>query len=377
MADVDSLTATMIDGCERQIIDADVRAAFRAVARNQFAPEQFRAGESFGDFYDRTKDPESWHKATYSDMPLVTQFDDGSNSGAMQPSSSLSAPSIVFRMLYDAAINAGDKVFEAGTGSGWTAALMSHWVGAENITTMEFDPTVAATAVENLAKAGYEPVVIVGDATKGYPDHAPYDRMIWTCALKRIPFAMVEQTRVGGLIVVPWQSPSGPQSIARLRVIEQGVAMGHFTSRCSFMLNRVQRENELEADLYIPDDPKVEGRVGVSHISCAGLMDYADKWMVSFHVGNISYKNVKPSAGGDGLWLLCGESWSYTYTPEGATEGETWQGGPRDLWTELEAAYAWDESFGRPGISRFGMTVTKDTETVWLDHPGNVLLTQT
>ena len=44
------------------------------------------------------------------------------------------------------------------------------------------------------------------------------------------------------------------------------------------------------------------------------------------------------------------------------------------MWTELEEAVAWYKTSGEPGVSRFGMTVTKDREAVWLDHSGNVLL---
>ncbi|QKW50149.1 hypothetical protein [Streptomyces buecherae] len=47
------------------------------------------------------------------------------------------------------------------------------------------------------------------------------------------------------------------------------------------------------------------------------------------------------------------------------------QSGPRKLWSEVEEAYRWWEAAGRPGFQRFGLTVSTDSETVWIDDPGN------
>ena len=194
MVDTKELAAALVAACEeRQIIDVDVREAMLTVPRAQFAPDQIWVGDQLDQLIDKSRDLDAWHTAVYSNEPLVTQHDDGTGTGTMVPSSSLSAPSIVYRMLYDAAINDTDKVFEAGTGSGWTSALMASWVEARNITTMEYDPAVAAIAQKNLTNAGYSYDVIVGDASFGCAERAPYDRFIWTCAVNRLPFPSVEQ----------------------------------------------------------------------------------------------------------------------------------------------------------------------------------------
>jgi protein-L-isoaspartate(D-aspartate) O-methyltransferase len=177
---------------------------------------------------------------------------------------------------------------------------------------------------------------------------------------------------VGGLIVVPWQSPFGRQAVARLRVVEPGVAMGNFTSLCGFMLNRAQEVQPSNTEVFTPRD-HTDGRSGRTQLDGSKLFTYSQRaWALSYRIGDPGVYRV-PEGSGSGLWLHDGQTDSWSFTD---AQGNVWQGGPRSIWTELEEAVAWYETSGEPGVTRFGMTVTKDREAVWLDHSGNVLLAQ-
>lgn len=65
--------------------------------------------------------------------------------------------------------------------------------------------------------------------------------------------------------------------------------------------------------------------------------------------------------------------WAVVVFRDDRKEATVHQCGPRRLWDEAEAAYRWWAGNGRPGVERFGLTVTADGHTTWLDDPGNVV----
>lgn len=103
---------------------------------------------------DREARPEEWRAAVDSNTAIITQFDDGAEGGAGLFSSSCSAPATVRDFLSALDLRDRDRVLEIGTGTGWTAALISHRVGSENVTSIEIDPEVLAQAEKNLKQAG-------------------------------------------------------------------------------------------------------------------------------------------------------------------------------------------------------------------------------
>lgn len=133
-------------------------------------------------------------------------------------------------------------MLEIGTGTGWDAALLAHRLGAEQITTIEIDPDVAAHARKALSDAGYGGVTtVVGDGALGYPPDAPYDRLTATVACTQLPYAWVAQTRPGGRIVAPSWALDYYGMLLALTVAEDGTAAGHFVDDVSFMVLRDQR----------------------------------------------------------------------------------------------------------------------------------------
>ena len=78
---------------------------------------------------------------------------------------------------------------------------MCHRLGEDNVTTVEVDPQVAARADAALETAGYSTWTVTGDGHLGHPRRAPYDRGIGTCAVRRIPYTWIRQTKPGGIIL--------------------------------------------------------------------------------------------------------------------------------------------------------------------------------
>ncbi|XVQ11847.1 hypothetical protein ACQP1W_04475 [Spirillospora sp. CA-255316] len=170
-----------------------------SVPRRSFTPEVVWADLGPGPWarIDRTTDPDKWEQAVALDQPLVTQFEDGAAEGEGLATSSLSMPTMVVRFLEQ--LNPFDhhRVLEIGTGAGWTAALLSAQVGADNVTTVEVDPVLGLLAAGRLKAAGYGPRVVIGDGADGWPAGAPYDRVHATCAVSRVPYAWIGSSRLG------------------------------------------------------------------------------------------------------------------------------------------------------------------------------------
>jgi protein-L-isoaspartate(D-aspartate) O-methyltransferase len=96
----------------------------------------------------------------------------------------------------------GDRVLEIGTGSGYQAAVLAGIV--KHVYTIEIVPELAKLARERLAAMRYRNVTVRGgDGYKGWPDEAPFDRIILTAAPPEIPQVLVDQLRRGGRMVAP------------------------------------------------------------------------------------------------------------------------------------------------------------------------------
>jgi protein-L-isoaspartate(D-aspartate) O-methyltransferase len=99
-------------------------------------------------------------------------------------------------------IRAGEKVLEIGTGSGYQAAILAE-LGAD-VCSIEIVPELAAHARKALDAQGYSKVkTLAGDGYKGWPEHAPFDVVIVTCAPESVPRALAEQLKEGGRMIVP------------------------------------------------------------------------------------------------------------------------------------------------------------------------------
>ncbi len=114
----------------------------------------------------------------------------------------ISSPFIVAYMTQTLDPQPTDKVLEIGTGSGFQAAVLSPLV--KEVYSIEIVESLGKKAAATLARQGYKNVhTKVGDGYLGWPEHAPFDKIIVTCSPEKVPQPLVEQLAEGGLMVVP------------------------------------------------------------------------------------------------------------------------------------------------------------------------------
>jgi protein-L-isoaspartate(D-aspartate) O-methyltransferase len=128
----------------------------------------------------------------------------------------ISQPTIVGMMTQALELTGGESVLEIGTGSGYQAAVLSRL--ARKVYSIELLEPLGVMARGRLARLGYDNVEVrVGDGYQGWPEHAPFDRIVVTAAPPEMPPALIAQLREGGVLVAPVGEDGGPQRLLRLR----------------------------------------------------------------------------------------------------------------------------------------------------------------
>lgn len=188
---------------EEQLRGRDIRSlrvldAMRRVPRHLFVPEPRRI-------------------EAYDDSPVPIGY-----------GQTISQPYIVAFMTQALDVDPHHHVLEVGTGSGYQAAVLS--LLAQDVYTIEIVAPLAERALNTLKRLGYQNVhVRTGNGYLGWPEHAPYDRIIVTAAPDDVPPALVEQLKVGGLMAIPVgrlfqelrilrRTPTGLETLATLPV---------------------------------------------------------------------------------------------------------------------------------------------------------------
>jgi protein-L-isoaspartate(D-aspartate) O-methyltransferase len=117
-------------------------------------------------------------------------------------------------------LTTGNKVLEVGAGSGYHAATVAEQIGPQGrVYTIELVPELIMVARSNLERAGYSDRVtlVQGDGSLGYPDRAPYDRILVTAAAPKVPQTLLAQLRLGGIMIIPVGGRLFPQELLRVR----------------------------------------------------------------------------------------------------------------------------------------------------------------
>src|SRR5918992_1115611 len=141
-----------------EVLDEDVLDLLYVVPREQFVPEQHRA-------------------LAFSDLEIPI----GEGERMWQPK-------LEARVLQDIALKKSDRVLEVGTGSGYLTALMAQ--RAAQVISVEFRPALAAFGRRNLERQGVDNVILeIGDASRGWPQHSPYDAIVLTGSSPVLPSA--------------------------------------------------------------------------------------------------------------------------------------------------------------------------------------------
>ena len=157
---------------KRGITDQTILDAMKKVNRHEYVQENFE-------------------RLAYSDRPVPIGF-----------GQTISQPYIVAFMSHKLNVASHHKVLEIGTGSGYQAAILAEL--SDHVYTIEIIPELAKRAEKVLKKNDYDNITIrIGDGYKGWPEHAPFDRIMVTAAPKEIPEKLVEQLAPGGIMVLP------------------------------------------------------------------------------------------------------------------------------------------------------------------------------
>ncbi|RYY36600.1 MAG: protein-L-isoaspartate(D-aspartate) O-methyltransferase [Sphingobacteriaceae bacterium] len=115
-------------------------------------------------------------------------------------------------------INKGDKVLEIGTGSGYQTCILME-LGAK-VFTIERQEKLYERTIQVLPYMGYKPNFFLGDGSKGIPEHAPYSKILVTAGAPFVPEVLLQQLKVGGLLVIPVGDEKEQQMVTILKVGE-------------------------------------------------------------------------------------------------------------------------------------------------------------
>ena len=156
----------------RGIKDKRVLDAMEKVPRHEFVPDDLK-------------------DQAYEDCPLPIGY-----------GQTISQPYIVAFMTEQLNPKPDDRVLEIGTGSGYQAAVLSLLV--KEVYSIEIIEPLAKRAEETCKRLGYTNVFIkAGDGYRGWPEKAPFDSIIVTCAPEKIPEPLIEQLKEGGRMIIP------------------------------------------------------------------------------------------------------------------------------------------------------------------------------
>ena len=134
----------------------------------------------------------------------------------------ISQPYIVAFMTEALRLLPDDVVLEIGTGCGYQAAVLGELV--RDVYSIELVPELAERARRTLEAEGYHNVhVRAGDGHRGWPDHAPFAKIIVTAAPAVVPAALIDQLAVGGTMILPVGPQFGDQELRVIRKTEQGL----------------------------------------------------------------------------------------------------------------------------------------------------------
>lgn len=173
------------------VTDGRVLAAMRRVPRHAFVPGDLQA-------------------YAYENRPLPIGYNQ-----------TISQPLIVAHMTELLDLKSSFKVLEIGTGSGYQAAVLGEL--CDSVYSMEIIPQLGKRATAILSELGYDKVrVRIGNGYEGWPDHAPFHRIIVTCAPDDIPGALTDQLAPGGRIIIPVGNPRETQYLVVVKKNRKG-----------------------------------------------------------------------------------------------------------------------------------------------------------
>ena len=329
------------------------RAAFEHVPRHLFVPQYYVPGaggyeEVTGDVPDQY---EEWLSTVYSDTHLVTRVTDGA------VTSSASQPSLMACMLHHLDLEPGMRVLEIGTGTGFNAGLLRHHTGSHRVVSVDLDPTSVRDARCALDALGFGDIITqAGDGALGHVEHGPYDRIIATCRINRIPTSWLEQLTDTGRVLAPYGNglldlhPTGTQT-----------AQGRFLpTPAAFMPMRLPGSPGVSQRPQLPTDA-----AEATSVSSNDLIDPDFRFLLSVALPDLVWQYDTDAEG----TITAARVW----TPDRSIAEVSFdtaavaQQGPGRIWDHIHALLQWYQDRNRPDRTRYGVTVTDTTQHIWLD----------
>jgi len=176
--------------------------------------------------------PEKYSSSAYLDHPLPL----------MNTGQTISAPHMTIMILEYLELRENLKVLEIGAGSGYQAALIAAAISSNFHTTghvysIEIVPELVKFAKNNikLVNFGDFVTIIEGDGTQGYREESPYDRIIITAAGPKLPPPLMEQLKIGGILVMPLGKPRSYQVMTKFRKISESEVTQEVLSSVAFV----------------------------------------------------------------------------------------------------------------------------------------------
>ncbi|MBW0011476.1 MAG: methyltransferase domain-containing protein [Pseudonocardiales bacterium] len=319
----------------------------------------------------------------YSQTALVTQWRTADETGDQRPTSSASAPGAVAIMLERLTLQDHHRVLEIGTGTGYSAALLCHRLGAANVYSIDIDPALVSQAQLTLKNLSYQPTLVAADGYTGLPDGAPYDRILATCAITHIPPEWIRQLADGGRIVAPIAGSSTNPLVVLDKTAPDEVT-GYFgnnngNNNMGFMPLR----HDLQSP-FGPDETAGPTASGMAHHGTTTTdprrVHEANPGLALFcrlHVPGLrlGYDTDSPhSTDRTRAIRIIAHTADAVANVSFQPEDGRWpviQRGPCRIWDTIETAMALWGHLRRPDISRLGVSALDDLnrQYVWLDDP--------
>jgi protein-L-isoaspartate(D-aspartate) O-methyltransferase len=176
-----------------EVLDQDVLDLLYVVRREEFVPEAYRA-------------------LAFADLEIPLYENAPESERMMQPK-------VEARILQALAVNKSERVLEVGTGSGYLTALLA--ARAHHVYSVEINPRLKEFAEANLRRAGVANVTTdLGDASRGWPKHAPYDVIVLTGSTPVLPDGLLSQLKAGGRLFAVVGDPPAMEAQLITRISE-------------------------------------------------------------------------------------------------------------------------------------------------------------
>lgn len=252
----------------------------------------------------------------------------------------------------------GHTVLEIGAGTGTRTALLCDLLGADAVVSVEADRAAGEAAHRLCWNGGFNPLVIHAAGLGGYPPRAPYDRLITSQPVGRIPPAWIEQTRPGGVIVAPLGS-----GLWRCEVGEDGTASGRV------IVDAGAVRPALPAELLPAAEVVAWTQTGGRKVYAGHLVrNYRSQTLTALAALVMPDLQRLTEKGREGFTVWADASTRSWVRLD--TRRKTTFGGSRELLGELDVVYIWWALAQRPEPDRWGLTITPDgTHTLWADTP--------